>query len=393
MEKSKKTIVLNIIIAASRYFAGIVFLFSGFVKAVDPWGSTYKFIDYFHDAFHITSVDFLALPMAFILSALEFIVGVGLLVNSLTRVWLFLALLFMVVFTPLTLYLAISDPVHDCGCFGDALILSNWETFWKNIVISIAVVLPFLYRKQISETFTKKIGIVIITTFTIGIFGFQYWNFSNLPVIDFRPYKIGNYLPSQMVAPPDAETDVYEQYFTLEDTTTGKKIEIESKVYTQDSTYWGQNTKYKYITQTEPKLIKKGYVPPIHDLSVTDSLGVNHLDSVFNNEDYVLWLIAYNVKKASIEGLKKGNEIGAFCRSKNIKFYFLTSSNGDDLQWLKKEIPQWNCDPYTTDGITLKTIVRSHPGLVLLKKGVVINKWHHTDFPNTNELNAMIQKK
>jgi len=376
----------NKILTLSRIIVGLVFIFSGFVKAVDPWGSTYKFIDYYHDAFHLNFLDFTALPMAFILSALEFIAGIALVFNIFTKLFTWIALAFMVIFTPLTLYLALADPVHDCGCFGDAIVMTNWQTFGKNVFILLLILFVFLYRKNISPYFSKKLQYISLSGTVFLIFGFQFWNFSHLPVIDFRAYKIGTYIPDKMIVPEGASKDEYQIFITLKDTVLNKEIEIEMQQYSKDSNYWGKTTKYKYIKQSESKLIKRGYLPPINNLTLNDSNGVNVLDSALKDPNYSLWLIAYRIEKASLNGLKKGNEIAKYCKEHGLKFYFLTASPQNEINDLKTKIPNWSANIYTTDPITLKTIVRAHPGLVLLKKGTILNKWHYNDFPDTNDL-------
>ncbi len=383
----------NKFLIASRILVGLVFIFSGFVKAVDPWGSTYKFIDYYHDAFKLDFLDFTALPFAFILSALEFITGIALVFNIFTKVFIWIAMAFMIVFTPLTLYLAIANPVHDCGCFGDAVVTTNWQTFNKNIIILAFTVFVFVFRKDFFASFSIKIQEIILSVTVILIFGFQLWNFNHLPVIDFRPYKIGTHIPDKMVIPANAPKDEYQMFMTLKDTVLNKEIEVEMQQYTKDSTYWCKSTKYKFIKQTEPKLIKRGYTPPIHDLIIKNTIGDNILDSVLNDNNYNFWLITYSIKNSNLNGLIKGNEIAHYCKGKGIKFYFITASNENDIKDVFPQIPNCILDSYTCDPITLKTIVRAHPGLVLLKKGTIINKWHYKDFPDTSELQTILKIK
>lgn len=198
--ENRTSIPLRVLILISRVFVGLVFTFSGFVKAVDPLGSTYKFTDYFI-AFGIPSFSAIALPMAFVLSGLELLVGIALLLNFKSRTAALGALLFMIVFTPLTLYLALKNPVHDCGCFGDAVILTNWQTFWKNVLILVFVVLLFVVRRRLKSWFSPRIQVLLVSVFGILALAFQYYNLEHLPVQDYRPYKVGTHIPLMMQAP------------------------------------------------------------------------------------------------------------------------------------------------------------------------------------------------
>ncbi|OFY89845.1 MAG: hypothetical protein A2236_03880 [Bacteroidetes bacterium RIFOXYA2_FULL_33_7] len=204
----------------SRLFVGLLFTFSGFVKSVDPLGSTYKFTDYF-TAFGMGWAESLSLPLAIILSTAEFIVGLNLIFGFRIKISAWLALLFMAFFTPLTLVLAIDNPVTDCGCFGDALILTNWKTFWKNIIILIPTLIVFFGRAKIKSYFSTIAQWSISVFLIVLIVGFQFYNLKHLPVIDFRPYSVGSYLPDKMVYPENAAPDEYKTLFYYKNTKTG----------------------------------------------------------------------------------------------------------------------------------------------------------------------------
>ena len=377
----KKT--FRFLVVFARIIAGLIFIFSGFVKAIDPLGSTYKFSDYF-EAFKLVWLDPLALPLAFILSGLEFLIGICLLISVQKRLANWGALLFMVVFTPLTLWLALFDPVQDCGCFGDALILSNWQTFYKNIIILLLVVISFVGIQTFGRWLKTKFEWLIIIIFAVLITAFSFYNLGHLPVIDFRPYKVGTYIPDKMVIPIDAPVDEYEQIFTLLDTISGKQINIEGQVYFSDSTYWGTNTIWKYIA-SEPKLIKKGYTPPIHDFTITTLDGFEITNKVLTDASYCFILIAYDLNNTKTENLPHINSIYEQSINDHYKFICLTSVSNKEIITFKKT-HHAGYEFYITDPITLKTIVRANPGLILLHKGTILAKWHSNDIPSYKKI-------
>ena len=182
----------RIFIFLVRIILGAVFAFSGFVKAVDPLGSCYKFTDYFNLAFNMPSLSAFSLPLAFILAALEFTVGIMLIFNLKPRWAVWLAFGFELVFLPLTLYIAITNPVHDCGCFGDALVLDNWTTFYKNIVLMAMVLFLVFNRKRMDNPLSDNVELGISVAVFLMAIVFQHFMLRHLPILDFRPYKIGN---------------------------------------------------------------------------------------------------------------------------------------------------------------------------------------------------------
>lgn len=382
---------MKIVRNISRIFVGLVFIFSGFVKAVDPWGTAIKFTDYFN----ALGLEFLvswAFPLGVVMIIAEFIIGFSLLTNSKVKLGSLGALIFMSFFTPLTLWLALKNPVSDCGCFGDAIVLTNWQTFFKNIVIIIPTILVFWQRKKFNPKFSGMMQWNIVGVGVLLV-GFIIWySFAHLPMIDFLPFKEGTHLQDLMKAPEGAPKDEYAQMITLKDTTTGKEVEVDVNKYTVDSTYWGTGTKYKYISISEPKLIKRGFIPPIHDFNIFDKQNNNYVDTALNYKGYVLIFTSSKVEKASSKNIEKVNTLYHYAINHQILFYALSSSLQEyiDTFIVKNKIP---FQFYMCDETTLKSMIRSNPGMMLLKDGTVIKKWSYFDFPDQNELENITLKK
>ncbi len=366
---------MRFLLFISRLIVGLVFCFSGFVKAVDPWGSCYKFTDYFNYAFDMPALAGMSLPLAFILSALEFTTGVMLIFKLRSNIAAWLALGFMILFTPLTLYLAIKNPVHDCGCFGDAIVLTNWETFYKNLILCVFVVFIFIKRKMLENKLSDNVELALaIVVFIIGIV-FQHFMVRHLPIIDFRPYKVGTYIPEKMVYPEGAKTDVIEHLFIMENTQTGERKKFTVEEYPSDTELW------KYVDR-EDRVIEEGYRPPIHDFTMVppeDSTGTDYVPMLMEYENPVLLVVMHKLSKADEDGLEMLKELEQYAQRKEYVIGALTSSNLDEINAVKDKY-QITMQFFNTDDITLKTIVRANPGIVLLQKGVVKGKWNFRDF-------------
>ncbi len=372
----------KIFFTIGRIVLGIVFIYSGYVKGIDPLGSTYKFTDYF-TAFGMRQAIPIAFSLSVLQSAAEFIIGIALLLNLKTRLASIGALIFMIIFTPLTLYIAIKNPVHDCGCFGDALVITNWQTFWKNVVLLIPAIYLFAFRKKVEN---KRLSFmhqwVMIGIFTIFILSLTAYCYRHLPIQDFRPYKVGVYIPDGMIIPEDAPTDEYKSTFIYSKNDEQKEFGIDN---IPDSTWT--------FVEAKHELIKKGYTPPIHDFTITTTDGIDLTDQVLANPNYSIMLVAYDINKTSIKNSDKVNKLVDFCKEKGYNFFGLTSSNTNDVsKFLDKTNGSYPF--YNTDEITLKTIVRSNPGLVLLKEGTILGKWHINDIDNMANTvsNTLIQK-
>jgi uncharacterized membrane protein YphA (DoxX/SURF4 family) len=376
MRKQSKT--KNNILLIARIIFGLVFLFSGFVKAVDPLGTAYKISDYL-EAFSLTSLDFLAFPASLLLIATEFTIGFNILFNIHLKACTWVASLFMLVMTPVTLYLAISNPISDCGCFGDAIVMTNWQTFYKNVVLCIVLAIIALLQSQ-TRPWLSNFGASIVTLIPILIsFGISIYCYNLLPIIDFRPYKIGNNIIEGMQIPEDAPLDKYETTFFYE------KDGVE-QAFTLDN-YPAEDSTWTFVRQ-ESKLIEQGFVPPIHDFSIITEDG-DITDLVLEDAGYTLLVISHKVEKASTKNIKCVKSAIANAKKAGAKVIWLTSSYSDDIEKFKSEYGI-NDTFGATDDITLKTIVRSNPGLVLIKDATVIEKWHHNSLPTKEKLNQLI---
>lgn len=369
----------------SRVLLGLTFVFSGFVKGIDPWGSAYKFTDYFN-AFQMPWITDLAFALGVFLAATEFFLGVAFIFNFFTRITSWFMLAFMVFFTGLTFVLALTNPVTDCGCFGDALIITNWQTFYKNIVLLALAIYVFIQRKN----FKSKNGPILSIAFTgmtmVVYFYLVDYSYKHLPIIDFSPYKVGANIPEAMKIPEGALNDVYENNFVYKNTKTG-----EEKKFTEADYPWQDTINWKFVKMEDPVLIQKGYTPPIHDFRIETPEGEDIKDFFLYDENYTFIVIASNLQKSNREGMGKITLLAAEAKSKGYNFIGLTASSPDSFEEFKNETGA-QFDFFNTDEITLKTIVRSNPGLILLKKGTIIGKYHFNDIPKLEELEDQIPK-
>ncbi len=381
---------MKVVRTISRILVGLVFIFSGFVKAVDPWGTAIKFHDYFV-AMGIEGLMPYAFALAVLMIVAEFIIGCSLFFNIKVKWGAWGAFLFLCLFTPITLWLAITNSVSDCGCFGDAVTLSNWQTFFKNVILILLAIFIVWQRKGFKQKISPVMQWNIVGIFTIFIGFIIGYSYVHLPIIDFLPCKEGTHLPDLMTAPKDAPRDEYAQIITLKDTITGKQIDIDVNTYTNDSNYWKTGTKYKYISISEPKLIKKGYITPIHDFNIFDENNNNYIDTVLQYKGYAFLFVSPKIENASTKNIDRIKSLYALSIKQNYKFFALTASLKQNIDTfiIKHNIP---FSFYMCDETTLETMVRSNPGLILIKNGTVIKKWSYFDFPDETDIEKITSK-
>ena len=385
--------IKTIIAAICRTLLGLVFIFSGAVKAIDPLGTVYKIEDYLK-AFDGFFLDLLpaAEAAAWSLIVLELLLGVCMLLNVRSRWTSCITLLFYLVMTPLTLYIAINNPVSDCGCFGDAIVLTNWQTFWKNLVlISLAILLVAL-RKSTHPLWRGWMELVIASTTIAIALSFMAWTHHHLPIKDFRPYKIGNHLPTIM---EDYEPDQFEYTYICAKDSVEQAFTAENY---PDSTWT--------LVRYESKLIKKGYESPIHDFEIINANGDDLTWDILESEEPITLVVMYDLAKADTTQMSKLEAMvhnlhvdtdeaiavdtiasdSTLCDSILIEetptitdavpFYILTGSSTDQIIAFGLEYPMLADYICTCDPVTLKTIVRANPGVIVLQNGIVIDKYN-----------------
>ena len=370
----------HIVASVARTLLGLTFIFSGFVKAVDPLGTTYKIEDYLK-AFGGFFTDLLPLAgmAAILLIAIEFVLGICMVCNVRTSWTAWISLAFYCVMTPLTLYVALTNPVSDCGCFGDALVLTNWQTFYKNVVLLALVIILLVFRKHVPQTFRGSVEIGICSLGVLMVAGLMFWTMLHLPVMDFRPYKIGNHIPSLMEMPEDAEPDQYEITFIYEQ--NGQEQEFSLENYPRNDSSW------TFVRQNS-KLIKKGYEPPIHDFEILNYDYEDITWDILESEVPVTLVVMYDLSKTDRKYLDRVTELQHQCLQRREPFYILTGSGEQTIEDFCYEIAgQDNSNmltPFnhpqsvfcTCDPVTLKTIVRSNPGVIVVKEGYITDKYN-----------------
>jgi uncharacterized membrane protein YphA (DoxX/SURF4 family) len=361
---------IKILQHTARILVGALFVFSGFVKAVDPMGSAIKFDEYF-EAFHWGFLSGFGLYLGILLAAAEFAMGLCLLLGVKMKTSAWAALLFMIFFTGLTFYSALASPVSDCGCFGDAVKLTNWQTFWKNVILLVPVIFIFISRKKYLPVFgCVSEWLWVVAAFAIP-FAVSIYSYRHLPLLDFLPYNVGAHIPSKMIIPKGEPIDQYKTLYYYEKNGVVKE-------FTSDNYPWRDSTwKWK---DTKNILIRKGYEPPIHDFSITSADGASYNDLVLTDTNYVFMLVTTDVSLIEQALYNKIQQLDTFCSSQAYNFMFVTSSAQSAVsEFQNKYHPQFNI--YFADETMLKTMVRSNPGLMLIRQGVVLAKWHHNDFP------------
>ena len=382
MENDRLYRLIGVLTTVCRFVLAVVFIFSGFVKAIDPLGTQYKIQDYI-DAFGWAGVfpDFVPFLASALLGMLEFCLGVYLFFGIRRIIAPRAVVAIMAVMTPLTFWLALDNPVSDCGCFGDAVVLSNWETFWKNVVLLAMSVVVLKWRKRIFPLVTVRFDWLIALYGFIYIFSMTIYCYRELPVFDFRPYHVGADIQQGMEIPEGEEPTEYETRFILQKDGVEKEFTLDNY---PDSTWT--------FVDSKTVVKKQGYEPPIHDFSMMNvEDGEDITEQVLSDKNYTFLLVSHQLGLADDTQIDLINELYDYSLEYGYAFYCLTSSSDEDiLKWKDNTGAEY---PFCLmDNITLKTMIRSNPGLILLKEGKVIRKWSVNNLPNEYDLTDSLDR-
>lgn len=364
---------MKLITQFSRIFVGILFIFSGLIKLNDPVGFSFKLDEYFSEGvFNLPFLQPYTLAFAVIIVIIEVILGVMLLLGYFKKLTLWLLMLMIVFFTFLTFYSAYFNKVTDCGCFGDAIPLTPWESFYKDIVLLVFIIILFMGQKYIKPIFSNRVNAIITVIAFAGCAFMGYHVLNHLPIKDFRAYKVGTDIKKGMEIPEGAPKSIYDIVFTYN--VNG----VETKFKMDELSKLPENA--TFISRDEV-LVQEGYEPPIHDLTM-DLAGQDFTPEVLAAPKALL-IVMYDLTKANENGLKTINETVTKARKAGYEIIGLTASPTDDIDTYKKKF-NLEIDFYFCDGTTLKTIERANPSYVTLENGVVVDKKHWNDVQDLN---------
>ena len=358
---------MKYIVNLSRFFVGVLFIFSGFIKLDDPIGFSYKLEEYFSaEVLNLPFLEPYALGISVFVVVFEVVLGVFLLVGYKPKFTVWSLLGMIVFFTFLTFYAAYFDKVKDCGCFGDFLKLTPWQSFSKDLILLVFILVLFFGVGHIKPLFSKLgVTVVALLGFVVSL-GFGYYVLMHLPLIDFRPYKVGNNILKEMSVPEDAKKPVIEYTWVF-------NVNGEEKEYVSNGAYPEVDGKYVSVST---KVIEEGFEPKILDFSIESD--DEDLTNYFLEKDHLVMVVSYNLMTAEKEGLNKLKAVTDQALKQGYTVIGLTASGDDDKQYIR-DTYHLDFNFYLCDEKVLKTIVRSNPGVLKLEKGTVIQKVHWND--------------
>ncbi len=362
---------MKIILNLFRVLVGVLFIFSGLIKANDPLGLSYK-MDEFFDVLHLTFLSPYALVFSVTMNVFEIVAGVAVLLGYRMRLFSFLLLLLILFFTFLTGFALYSGKIKECGCFGDCIKLSAEGTFYKDVALLVMILVLFFYRDRIQPWFRKGAANMIMIASLVLALGIQWYTLSHLPFVDCLAYKVGNNIPEKMKLPPGATPDVYETKMIYEK--NGQQ-----KEFTTDNYPW-QDSTWKFVDRKD-KLVKKGNAEPaIKDFTLTDFDGGNQTQPILQETKPVYLFLVLNTDKAGSGWDEKMQALQQKIHNGEAYIYGVTASS-------KEAVAAFSAQhglhfPFVQmDGTAIKTAGRSNPCLILLEQGTIKGKWHYNDIP------------
>lgn len=364
----------------SRILVGVLFIISGLIKANDTLGFSYKLLEYF-EIFNTQFLNPFAVTISMFVCIFEIVSGVALLLGIYNKLNAWLLLLLIIFFTALTGYSAITNKVTDCGCFGDALKLTPFTSFMKDVVLLIMIAFIFVGTKYIKPIVSLPIANIALSVSFLVSTAFTLYTFFFLPVKDFLPYKIGNNIQELTLIPEGAPKDIVEMVFIYEK--SGQNFEFTANNLPEDL------DAYNFVDRKDV-VLQKGFVPPIHDFKIYDDLGTELTDSFFTGSDYKLVLVQTKIEKSNPGLETKINQLSKDWIATGRPFWALSSSNlAEAKSYAEKH--NFAFTYFNMDDIPLKSMVRSNPGIMLLKGNTVVKKWSAYQLPNWETLQKLMQ--
>ena len=376
--------MVNKIFNVCKWFVGVLFILSGLIKANDPLGFSYKLQEYF-EVFQLNFLNNWATTIAILLCASEIVLGALLLLGFWHKQVLNGLVGIVIFFILLTLISAVFKVVTFCGCFGDAIPLTPWQSFTKDIVLLVLII--FLHKNQtlltpvtVRSDLQKYLAIAVsLVSLFFGVFTYNY-----LPIIDFLPYKVGVSIPNSMKIPEGMPQDEFLIIYGLKNKKTGETKKISDKDYMEQEVW--KDTDWEVFGIPEKNLIKKGYQIPIKDLIITDVSGTDYTKELTENPYYNLVVIAYDLQHTNPKAIANLNTIALNAAEQfNLRTVLLTSASARDAETFSKKMNLF-MEIFYADATPLKSMVRANPGVMLLKNGVIINKWHYHNMPTFDQL-------
>ncbi|PST84628.1 DoxX family protein [Pedobacter yulinensis] len=364
----------------ARLFVGILFIFSGLIKANDPLGFGYKLQEYF-DVFHMGFLNGIATLLAILLCALEILLGALLLLGMSARRVAWGLLLLIIFFTLLTFVSAAFKVVTSCGCFGDAIPLTPWQSFTKDLVLLLLIVFIFRERNRITPVVHhpgRRAGLFAAIFTASLMFGSLTYNYG--PVIDFLPYKVGANIPALMQVPPGKKPDEYRIVYQLKNSKTGQSRQITDAAYLKEGIW--KDDAWKIVGEPTKELWKKGFTPPVKDLFINDASGTDYTRELLENPYYNLVVVAWNLDQANEQAIAAINALALNASEHfNIRTVLLTASSARDAATFSRNHRLF-MEVFYADAVPLKSMVRANPGVLLLREGTIVNKWHYHSLPD-----------
>ena len=350
-----------------RIIVGVLFIISGYIKLNDPVGFSFKLEEYFSPGVLDLPVFMpYALAISLFVVILEVILGVLLLLGFQKRITLWSIMGMIIFFTFLTFYSAYFNKVTDCGCFGDAIKMTPWESFSKDVVLLVLILVLWFGDHYIKPIFVTKINLVLAGVSLLACILYANHVLNHLPVIDFRPYKVGANIQEGMTVPEDAPKAIFEYAWKF-------SVNGEEQVIVTNGEYPSVDGDFIGVETTE---VQKGYEPPIHDFTLEQE-GEDKAAQLLEAPALVM-VVAYDLAKTDLEAFNAVKKSTDKALEKGYLVIGMSASGPELTAELVRNF-DLNFEFYFTDETTLKTIVRSNPGVLVLRKGTILKKVHYND--------------